>query len=107
MSFKSSSKDFSLDGSVLKAKCSNSQNEYVDASLDLNSYIGNNDGDFTTENSGFYSVALNVSLDPTNVVLSASLKTKDNLYIDRTFELDLYVGNDHGTLKFNVPFVSL
>ena len=47
VNFHLSSQDIELqDGHILVAKCANSDGEYVDAQLDLNYYIGNNDGSF-------------------------------------------------------------
>ena len=105
MTLTDTAKDFKLDGSILKASCLNEQKDYVDATLDLDKHIGNSDGDFTTEKNGFYSSAKNVSLDTREIVLLASLKTADGYFIDRTFEISLYVSNDNGTLKFTAPYV--
>ena len=47
MSFHLSAEDIELeDGHILKAKLGNGEGEMVDAELDLNYYIGNDNGSF-------------------------------------------------------------
>jgi hypothetical protein len=111
MSFLASSKDITLDGSVLKASClKNDGTTYNDSSLDLNNclYINSGEGSFDVKTGDyFYELSKNVSLDPNTAILKASLNALDidkgQYYFDRTFELNLYVGNNDGTLVFNIP----
>lgn len=105
MSFEASCTDIKLDGSTLKVKISGTENT---ASLDLDKHIGNNDGDFTIDSSGYHSKSINHSLvldSSGKAILKASLYTseKKRLIVDRTFELTWYVGNNNGTLVFNKP----
>lgn len=79
------------------------EKKYVDSSLDLNGQIGDNDGKFSTQSTGFYSVATCVTLDASTLVMKACLKTDEGYYVDQTFELDLYLVNNGGTLGFNKP----
>lgn len=47
MSFHLSAQDIQLeDGHILKAQLANVDGEHVDSELDLNYYIGNNEGSF-------------------------------------------------------------
>lgn len=75
--------------------------------LELDDHIGNDDGDFSTKKTGFSGTSsclkLNVLQSGRSIVMSACMLTDEGHRLDRTFELDLYIVNNNGNLKFNAP----
>lgn len=110
MSFITSSTNLSLDGTFLNATCLKDDGKTtVDSSLDLSNGIAisirNGEFDVKGGDKTLGDGTRNLSLDSNTGILTASVctNTTDNYFVNRTFELNLYVSNDDGTLVFNQP----
>ncbi|KAJ5398223.1 hypothetical protein N7509_006336 [Penicillium cosmopolitanum] len=107
MSFHLSAVSYELeDGHILKAVLRDADGEEQDAELDLNAYIGNNDGSFEWGGENFFDSAEEVELhregedDDEIPVLRARLGTVDGEQVDADVNLAERIGNDNGTLIF-------
>ena len=101
MAFTLSSSNISLTGTTLKASCKNESGGKADSSLDLNSYIGNENGAFDLFSTGFSSSSRNTRLDGHK--LYSELKKSDGTYVSAYLELNAFIANWDGALKFEKP----
>ncbi|KAL4724742.1 hypothetical protein ACLX1H_008187 [Fusarium chlamydosporum] len=92
------------DGHILVAECGNGEGEYVESTLDLDYYIGNNDGAFEWGGEGFSGSAEDISFDIEGAdgvpVLRAMLNPVDGDPVEANVNLAECIGNDCGTLVF-------
>lgn len=107
MSFHLSAVSYELeDGHILKAVLHDAEGEEQEAELDLNAYIGNNDGSFEWGGENFHDSAADVELhtegedDEQIPVLRARLGNIEGEEIDADINLAERIGNDNGTLIF-------
>jgi hypothetical protein len=108
VNFHMSAEDIELqDGHVLVCKCANEDGEMVDSQLDLNYYIGNNDGSFEWGGSDFAHSGEDFSLelegDDNVPVLRGTLTNIEGEGVESNVNLAEYIGNDNGTLVFVSP----
>ncbi|KAG9008486.1 hypothetical protein FRB94_013210 [Tulasnella sp. JGI-2019a] len=97
--FFETSKDVELNDGILQAECLTRDGWYRLSSLDLNEVLGNDHGSFTLRFGGWSMSAENIHLD--GAVLTADLRSiEDDWNLDQTFDLDFYIKNDDGVLKF-------
>ena len=76
MSFSKTCRAISLDGSTLRAKCKlNNSDSFHDSSIDLNNFIGNQDGSFVHPGSGWLDSATESHLRTTFSVQRISSRT--------------------------------
>ncbi|RYP42645.1 hypothetical protein DL767_000014 [Monosporascus sp. MG133] len=103
MSFQATSTDITLDSDhhTLRAKCVKSDGRTTqDSTLDLDTCIGNINGDFQWGKKDYSLTAKNVALDGDE--LSADLTKEDGTTIrtGAVIHLGDRIENDNGTLKF-------
>ncbi|CAI7678511.1 hypothetical protein N7533_003867 [Penicillium manginii] len=105
MSFHLSAVSFELeDGHILKAVLHDSDGEEQESELDLNAYIGNNDGSFDWGGENFHDSAEDVELhregDDELPILRALLGNVEGEQVEANVNLSERIGNDNGTLIF-------
>ncbi|KAF2868458.1 Cyanovirin-N [Massariosphaeria phaeospora] len=104
MSFHTSAKDISIDGSTLKARLVNVYGKHQDAEIDLNGIIGNNNGTFKWGDYGFADSGdqISFSLEGNNVpILRARLFNDDGEGQDADINLAERLSNYNGELHFD------
>ncbi|KAL7622170.1 hypothetical protein AAE478_007673 [Parahypoxylon ruwenzoriense] len=105
MSFHATSEDIRLDdGHVLKARLRNEEGDYNDTEIDLNQYIGNNDGRFEWGGENFSETAEDISFSieggASVPVLRARLQRQDGEYSDADVNLAERFENQDGRFVF-------
>jgi len=106
MAFALTAKQIELRGKWLVATIQNSNTEWVSSQLDLNEHIGNREGEFDVTSSGWFNSAKDWSWRLQGTVMFAQLMTSTGWYGKETsINLNLFVKNDGGTLKFLKLFV--
>lgn len=103
MAFQSTSRGIYISGSILQAECRDWNKDWRSASLDLDKFIGNSDGQFSLSDKDFSRSADNLQLCGSK--LSASLRRRDGQQVKATLDLNLCVANMNGSLEFQKPFV--
>ncbi|KAK7417440.1 hypothetical protein QQX98_004560 [Neonectria punicea] len=101
--FHLSAQDISLeDGHVLHAQVTNEDGDYVDSQLDLNYYIGNDNGSFQWGD--FADSAQDISFelegDDNVPILRATLGNLDGEGVTCDLNLSECIGNDNGVLVY-------
>ncbi|KAK3817664.1 MAG: Cyanovirin-N [Benniella sp.] len=101
MSFKDSSKDISItDNHILTAKCRDDDGNWQDASLDLDQFIGNNNGRFAWGAENFSQSAQDVTIDSSGYIVGR-LKQWDGSWTDaERFNLGVRIQNFNGNLAY-------
>jgi hypothetical protein len=107
MAFRITSHSITLDGGgALRATCQVSDQEWRQSSLRLGDHIGNRDGRFSFAETNFERSAEDIQLLEDGTVLSAKLyRGYGKTCATDTLNLNLWVANINGTLKFRKPFV--
>lgn len=101
MAFSQSAQEFRLEGSLLIATVFNEGGELVESVLDINEYVGNNEGYFDFNGTGVFGSADENSwrLDGTTII--TLLYRSDGSFAEEQFlNLDDYVANENGNLVF-------
>uniref|UniRef100_A0A1Y1KRI8 Cyanovirin-N domain-containing protein n=1 Tax=Photinus pyralis TaxID=7054 RepID=A0A1Y1KRI8_PHOPY len=100
MGFSRSSKNIELkSGHILAAECRDREGNWHYSRLDLDQYIGNDDGHFVWYDKDFSLTAINSSVNAN--ILSADLKKNDTSYRDnQRLDLDDHIVNEDGRLTF-------
>ncbi|KAF9349499.1 hypothetical protein BGX34_001763 [Mortierella sp. NVP85] len=102
MSFQLTSKNITLvDGHILSAKCQAADGHWQDASLDLDQFLGNEDGSFDFEGVNFSETAQNarIQADQANVSIVARLQRRDGSWADApAVNLSERIENQNGEL---------
>ncbi|KAK5019298.1 Cyanovirin-N [Cryomyces antarcticus] len=89
------------DGHILRCNCRNMDGDYVSSELDLDTIIGNNDGQFAWGGQGWSQGAGNPNLEE-GWRLTADLPGADGGQRDRaTIDLNEKIGNDNGKLVYS------
>ncbi|WQF86632.1 Putative cyanovirin-N [Colletotrichum destructivum] len=106
MSFHASAEDIRVDdGHILRARLFNGEGEAVDAELNLNDVLGNNNGSFEWGGGGFADSAENIHFElegGDNVpILRARLFNVEGEAIDADVNLSERIGNNDGNFHFN------
>ncbi|EHK48655.1 uncharacterized protein TrAtP1_009561 [Trichoderma atroviride] len=102
MAFSQTAQDFRLDGSLLVATVATEAGDWVESVLDINEYIGNNDGFFEFGGSGIFDSVDVESWRLEGPLLITSLYRLDgSLAEEQVINLDDYIGNQDGVLVFN------
>ncbi|KIM19496.1 hypothetical protein M408DRAFT_334383 [Serendipita vermifera MAFF 305830] len=102
MSFQLTSSDINLRGPILMARAKDTEGNWQDASLDLDTIFGNVNGELVFGEQGFSETADEYSVnvdDDGSVWLSATLKTDDDELNTSKICIDEYIMNDNGELK--------
>ncbi|KEZ40111.1 hypothetical protein SAPIO_CDS9133 [Scedosporium apiospermum] len=104
MSFHQSAEDITLDGSTLRARLRNVDGEWVDAELNLDEVLGNNNGFFEWGGGGFSGSSENISFsiegDDSVPVLRATLKNADGEDVHADVNLAERIHNNNGAFYF-------
>ncbi|KAH8123284.1 Cyanovirin-N, partial [Trichoderma asperelloides] len=102
MAFSQSAQDFRLDGSLLVATIATETGDWVESVLDINEYIGNNDGMFEFGGSGIFdSVDVESWRLEGPLLITALYRLDGSLAEEQFINLDDYIANDNGVLVFN------
>lgn len=92
------------DGHILRAVLHNGSGEAVEAELDLNSVIGNDNGNFFWGGENFSHSAENISFSVEGAdsvpILRASLRDVEGNLNDRDINLAERIGNADGSFSF-------
>lgn len=94
-----------LDGSTLSTKCQKSNGDSQQTSIDLNRYIGNQDGKLSWDDEDFSKTCKNIGLaqllNTRQLILVAECQSADRKsYYPSEIELDARINNDDGTLEY-------
>ncbi|KAL2257996.1 hypothetical protein VTK26DRAFT_8855 [Humicola hyalothermophila] len=105
MSFHASASDIRVEnGHILKARLRNVDGGEVDAEINLNDFIGNNDGSFEWGGVNFSESAEDISFslegDDSVPVLRANLRTIEGESVHRDINLAERISNENGTFVF-------
>ena len=103
MAFQITSRDIVLNGSVLKVDCKDFRGNWKSSSLDLNRHFGNVDGGFSVFETDFLESAEDVRLQ--GATLCATLPRNNSSSTTAAINLNLYIANQKGNLKFEMPCV--
>ena len=98
MAFAITTTNIRLDGSILHGMCKDGKGGPVSSSLDLNSGIGNINGEFNFFRTDFTSTARDIYLK--DDTLYATLRTDSGSWKQATINLNFCVKNESGVLKF-------
>ncbi|KAK4151730.1 Cyanovirin-N [Chaetomidium leptoderma] len=105
MSFHSSAQGIRVDdGHILRARLENSGGQMVDAEIDLNQFIGNDNGSFQWEGENFSHSAEDISFsiegDASVPILRAQLKNMEGGFNWADINLSERIGNEDGRFEF-------
>ncbi|UNI24681.1 hypothetical protein JDV02_010411 [Purpureocillium takamizusanense] len=106
MSFRQSASNIRVDdGHILRASIKNDDGDWVDSEIDLNTFIGNNNGRFEWGGENYSHSAEDISFrmegeNEETPVLRARLRDVDGNPHDADINLDERVGNDNGNFVF-------
>ncbi|KAF9570866.1 hypothetical protein EC968_001305 [Mortierella alpina] len=98
-SFIHSSRNARLESSpiVLRAELQRNDHSWRDASINLETFLGNVDGVFTWNKKGFHESARHVSLDGS--LVKAELQKKDGSWVSASFDLHDKLVNNNGVFR--------
>ncbi|KAL6797432.1 Cyanovirin-N [Trichoderma sp. SZMC 28013] len=101
MSFSASAQNFWLEGGhILVANVADRDGNWVESRIDLNDFIGNEDGWFMWDGVNFAESANDIRLEGS--LLTAELPMRDGGYRERQgIELNDRISNNDGQLVFN------
>lgn len=101
MAFSQIAQDFRLDGSLLIATVATDAGEWVESVLDINEYVGNNDGFFEFGGSGIFDT---IDIDSWRLegplLITAMYRLDGSLAEEQVINLDDYLGIEDGTIVF-------
>jgi hypothetical protein len=101
MAFSQIAQDFRLDGSLLVATVATEAGDWVESVLDINEYIGNNDGFFEFGGSGIFDAVDQESWRLEGPLLVTALYRLDgSLAEEQVVNLDDYILVQDGNLVF-------
>ncbi|KAK5809322.1 hypothetical protein F5H01DRAFT_348987 [Linnemannia elongata] len=87
---------------VLRAELKRNDNSWRDASINLDTFLGNIDGVFTWDKKGFHESARQISLDGS--LVNAELRKKDGSWVPASFDLQDKLMNNNGVFRaIDVP----
>ncbi|EMD92524.1 hypothetical protein COCC4DRAFT_37967 [Bipolaris maydis ATCC 48331] len=93
------------DGHILRARLQTADGNWNDSEIDLNSFIGNDNGHFVWEGEGFAGSAENIHFalegDGDVPVLRADLRDVDGNTESRDLNLGERISNENGQFQFS------
>ncbi|RYP44602.1 hypothetical protein DL768_008951 [Monosporascus sp. mg162] len=105
MSFHISAEDITVDGHILRARLRNEGGDNVDAEINLDDYIGNNDGRFEWGGNGFSQTAEDIRFGIEGggevPVLRARLQNLEGEFVDADLNLAERISNEDGRFVFS------
>jgi hypothetical protein len=90
-------------GLILSAECRTLDRKWIESSIQLNNYLGNNDGSFRLQSHDFYDYTQEGSEILEGSVLSIKLRNNDGKFVPASIDLNLCIANINGTLVFGPP----
>ncbi|KAK7751219.1 hypothetical protein SLS62_006764 [Diatrype stigma] len=104
MSFHTTSEDIRVEGHILKARARNESGDFIHSEINLNDFIGNDDGRFDWTGKNFSETAENIHFSieggASVPVLRARLKKLNGEWVDADVNLAERVKNDNGRLEY-------
>jgi len=97
MSFASSSQYYRLEGTNLMAQCHDEHGALHNSTLDLNTVLGNHEGQFDRNGENFSGSAALYGLNRTTLV--ARLRHSNGSFQDASIDLNSVVRNNNGRLE--------
>ncbi|KAF6818380.1 cyanovirin-n family protein [Colletotrichum plurivorum] len=106
MSFHASAQNIRVDdGHILRAELANGDGEWQETEVNLNDFIGNNNGSFEWGGAGFADSAEDIHFslegDDNVPILRARLFNVEGEAIDADVNLAERIGNDNGNFSFS------
>jgi hypothetical protein len=95
--FSKSSRKIGISQSTLYAECQKSNGSWVESGLDLNEYLGNDNGQFQWGGKDFSKSARNLKMEGKGV-LTGELQRVDGSWNKTTIDLDKHISNNDGKL---------
>ena len=99
MAFSKTSKDISLDGTLLRAQCIDAHSEYQDSEIDLNQYIANVNGTLKWKSNGNF-VKSSKKITVEGSVLKCKTRNKFHQWHQTELDLDEKIANCNGRLVY-------
>ena len=99
MAFSKTSKDISLDGTLLRAQCIDGHGESQDSEIDLNQYIANVNGTLKWKANGNF-VKSSKSITVEGSVLKCKTRNKFHQWHQAELDLDEKIANCNGRLVY-------
>ena len=99
MAFSKTSKDISLDGTLLHAQCIDAHGEYQDSEIDLNQYIANVNGTLKWKSNGNF-VKSSKKITVEGSVLKCKTRNKFHQWHQTELDLDEKIANCNGRLVY-------
>ena len=104
MSFHSSAEGITVDHHILRAQLRNEDGNNVEAEINLDDYVGNNDGRFEWGGNGFSQTAENIHFSieggDSVPVLRARLQNLEGDFVDADLNLAERFSNENGRFVF-------
>lgn len=101
--FQETCTNITLDGTTLTADCLVQTERFQKSSIDLNIYIGNQDGRLRVQDSKFDKTSSDIVLVDGHLLMAKCTRKNKTQYIS-ALDLNDYIGNIKGQLTF-VPFM--
>eukprot|EP00039_Didymoeca_costata_P010367 m.139476 g.139476 ORF g.139476 m.139476 type:complete len:428 (+) comp14801_c0_seq3:217-1500(+) len=105
--FSASSKNIRLDRNTLVATCRNREGQDVTSQLNLDTGLGNKNGEFEAGGQNYSQTARNQTFQVPQTLLSCELQCCDGSWRPARIKLDDVITNDDGKLKFVDPVSSV
>ncbi|RYP09770.1 hypothetical protein DL765_008326 [Monosporascus sp. GIB2] len=105
MSFHISAEEIAVhDGHILRARLRNENGDMVDAEINLDNYVGNDNGRFDWSGNGFSQTAEDIRFSieggESVPILRARLKNVDGEFCDADLNLSERISNQNGSFVF-------
>ncbi len=98
--FSQTCSDATISGSTLSANCQRRNGSYRDTSIDLDSQIGNINGTLENGDHNFSQTCRGIQLI-NGSIMDGECKTRDQRWVSTSLNLDGFVDNTDGVLKFD------
>ena len=100
MAFTLSSNNVALSGSTLSARCGKGDGQWVTSTIDLNNYLGNQNGTFDMQSVNWFASAIHEKTSLEGSLLCTVLYDSTGNKNETCLNLNLCVANIFGTLTF-------
>ncbi|KAJ8496534.1 hypothetical protein ONZ45_g12414 [Pleurotus djamor] len=98
MSFADSSSNIRLGDHTLYASVQNGDGDWGDCELNLNTILGNHDGEFAPGGENFFDSGQGIWLWLDGTTLRGQLMNVEGEWKDAEIDLNRFIGNDNGSL---------
>lgn len=100
MAFTLSSNNVALSGTTLSARCGKGDGQWVTSTIDLNNYLGNQNGTFDMQSVNWFASAIHEKTSLEGSLLCTVLYDSTGNKNETCLNLNLCVANIFGTLTF-------